>query len=686
VEAAVPGQSYVIKTPGDGSLWVVGAGDQGVLWGAMTVLQLIQPGPRGVSLAGVYIRDHPDFEFRAASDWLLNVEGNRWALDRAQGVEPYVKLVEQKLDRVMRYKVNWVLFDGFGWGLDQRFSGYGEMMRRLNRYARARGIHLMFGGYGASYGMAYQHGPLYEEGAYLGKVFENRERYPDGPVYRCMGFPGGRKGVDPATLGSCRGNDELNALKAEELRRYVEAVHPGALYIHHEDFGGYNGTQKVWLERCPRCRRRWPNDTLSAPDGGAGALANGYSTLVRAVNSVKDPASGYDASRDCQVVLVSPVYIPGTPDSDDWSRVMELWHNIAGQLPKGNGNVQVCFREVFPQRYGGAKWTDGFNAMMRRAGLDLGIWLFLAGGADNDSNDYPFTATAALNPMFWGARGMYNFNGDFYQEPLEIVTAEYTWNARSTGFYSDPRTFDEATETRRRLMSDEDKPREMLALYRDACNRLYGPQAGPVMAGYYSEFTSIPDVPDTRVGARGKYSSYTYLPMTWNHAYAIPEHWRHFGLDSKSWGAEITNEAYVSSMQSLQIDRKELHRRQAHRWKIVAGMNRKGAAYIDRALASSPLPEAVDDLRFLQTSLRVYQPMLDALAEFHTALQLHFGGKDAAAVRGGLQAALAKAEEASRLADQAFPQPLDPLGGEPGVMRRHARRLVESIRMWIGKS
>ena len=489
--------------------------------------------------------------------------------------------------------------------------------------------------------------------------------------------------MDPATLGSCRGNDELNRLKAEELHRFVEAVHPGALYIHHEDFGGYAGTQKVWLERCPRCRKRWPNDALAAPDGGAGGLANGYSALVRAVNSVKDTASGYDASRDCQVVLVSPVYIPGTPDSDDWSRVMELWRNIAGQLPKGE-NVQVCFREVFPQRYGGASWTGGFNSMMHRAGMNLGIWMFLAGGADNYINDYPFTATAALNTLWRGARGMYNFDGDFYQEPMEIVNAEYTWNVRSTGYYSEPRTFDEATEARRRLMSDEDKPREMVALYRDACNRLYGLQAGPVMADYYSAFMPIDDVP-AAPGRSGRYAQYTYLPMTWNHAYAIPEHWRHLALDSKSWGAEITNEAYVSSIEALKIGREELHRRQAHRWGIAAEMNRKGAAYIDRALASSPLPQSVDDLRFLRTSFRVYQPMLEALERFHTALQLHFAGKDAAGVRSALKTALAKADEARRLADQNFPQPLDPLGGEVGVLRRHAQRLVESIQMWIAR-
>jgi hypothetical protein len=211
------GQSYIIATPDDASLWIVGAGEQGALFGIMTALQLIHRGTSGVEISGVYIRDYPDFEFRAAADWLLNIEINRWAFDRGQGVEAFARLCERKLDEALRYKINMVVIDGFGWGLKQRFPGYGELMRRLNGYARARGIHLVFGGYGASYGMAYQTGPSYEEGAYLGEAFKNRESYPDGPVYRCMGFPQGRQGVDPATLGSCRGNEDLNHLKAAEL-------------------------------------------------------------------------------------------------------------------------------------------------------------------------------------------------------------------------------------------------------------------------------------------------------------------------------------------------------------------------------------------------------------------------------------------------------------------------------------
>jgi hypothetical protein len=523
------GQSYVIRMPDRNTLWVIGSSDQGLLFGAMSVLQLIRGRGQGVDIRGVYVRDFPDFEFRTA-DWLLNVEINRWALDRGQGLDAFEQLCRRKLDQALRFKINMVLIDGFGWGLEQRFPEYGKLMRGLNHYARERGIHLLYGGYGASYGIAYQTGPLYEEGAYLGKVFENRESYPNGKIYRCMGFPREKAGPDPSTLGSCRSNEELNKLKAEELRAFVDAVEPGALYIHHEDFGGFEGTQKVWQERCPRCRARWPNDSLMAPDGGAGGLANGYSALIRAIRSVKHAASGYDASRDCQIILVSPVYVPDSPESDVWAHVLELWKNIGLQLPK-TGNVQVCFRETFPQQYGAAKWTQLFRNVTTGAGLNLGIFLFFAGGADNYLSDYPLSGVPAMNAMFQGARSMYSASGDFFREPMELIHAEYSWNMRSTGFFRDPLSYKEAESEHRRYMQPGE-PKQMFdadGIYGAACNLLYGPAAGPIMAGYYKESVWLPDTPGKPDPEPWEES---YLPMTWDRVYAVPSHWRHLALDA----------------------------------------------------------------------------------------------------------------------------------------------------------
>jgi hypothetical protein len=247
------GQNYLILAPDQRSVWVIGASPQGVIWGAASLLQLADGG----DLEAAYIRDYPDFEYRTASDWLLNIEINGWTYDRGQGVDAFARTVEAKLDRALKYKINMALMDGFGFSIAKRPPFYTALMRRLNAYARARGIHLYFGGYGASYGMAYEPVVMYENGAaFKGNVFENRRSYPDGPIYQCMGFPKARRGYDPATLGSCRSNEALNQLKAAELTEFTRAVEPGALYIHHEDFGGFDGAAKAWLQRCQDCRRR----------------------------------------------------------------------------------------------------------------------------------------------------------------------------------------------------------------------------------------------------------------------------------------------------------------------------------------------------------------------------------------------------------------------------------------------
>src|SRR5690606_8733165 len=79
------GQSYVLLFPDDGSAWVVGASEQGTLFGTATLLQLYEGGVLHAS----YVRDHPDFELRAAADWLLNIEINGWTHDRGQGVDAF---------------------------------------------------------------------------------------------------------------------------------------------------------------------------------------------------------------------------------------------------------------------------------------------------------------------------------------------------------------------------------------------------------------------------------------------------------------------------------------------------------------------------------------------------------------------------------------------------------------------
>jgi hypothetical protein len=670
------GQGYVLRTTGEKHLWIIGASPQAVLYGAMTTLQLISRTTNGAVMQGAYIRDYPDFEFRAASDWLLNIEINGWTWDRGQGVEAFAKLMESKIDRALQYKINMALVDGFGFSVAKRPAFYAPLMRRLNRYARARGIHLIYGGYGASYGMAYEPVVMYEQGeGFKGTVFENRRSYPDGELYRCMGFPKARKGYDPAVLGSCRSNEELNHRKAEELREYVAAVEPGALYIHHEDFGGFEGTQKAWLQRCEQCRRRWPNDSLAAPDGGAGALAHGYSELAKAVSSVRNAETGFDGSRDTRVILVSPVYVPDGPTSEAWSQVMELWRNIGLQLPKSK-TIDVCFREVFPLKHGGERFTESFRALMQKSGLNLNTFLFFAGGADRFVTDYPLTGTPSMNALFLGSRGIYNASGDSYQEPMELINAEYSWNAKTTSSPNVPRTYEQARTLLRRFAFDADQPGEIFTAggaFQMATEHLYGAKAAIPMMQYYRESASLPEEQSTTAAnARPM----TYLPLTWDRMYAASSHWRQLIQDSKTWRGRIEDESFSAAVERMSLSQPELHRRLARRWRIASDLNRKGSAHIQQALASAPRRESVDDLVFLRTLRDVYQPLMDTLALYHDALQSRLSGKPAKSQR----ATLALAERAKEMAEKAFPVPIDPVGGEVGALRKLSAKLVDVIR------
>ena len=661
-------QGYVIRFTDSDGTWIVGSSAQAVLYGVMSLLQLIERTAKGAEMPAVYVRDYPDFQFRAASDWLLRIEIDRWALDRGKGVEAFARLFEKKLDRALRFKINMVIADGFGFGLGgRRFPEYGALMRRLNSYARRRGISLMHLGYGAGYDIAAR------TGEYMGQAFENREHYPDGPVYECMASSYRPTGARVIT-GTCRSNEQLNRLKADELRRFVETVEPGALYIHHEDFGDFQSTENSWKRRCQQCRRRWPNDALAARDGGAGGLAHGYASLVEAVNSVKNPATSYEASRDCQIILISPVYLPDAPDPADWSETLELWRNIALELPR-SGNVQFGFREVLPQKQGGEKWTEVFQQVMKKEGIQAGMFLFFAGGADGFRSDFPLTGTPALNAMFTGATTLYNASGDFYQEPMEVINAEYTWNVRSRGRFRDPRRYAEAEELLYQYIYEQDQPTEIFGaggIYELACELLYGPSAGKIMRDYYRECSWIAEAKEAPAQVPDPKAYRGYLPNVWNRAYAASPHWRHLQLDSESWKSEVNIKSESS--------RAENHRRRARRWRILSELNNKGAQYITRALNANPKPDSVEDLQFLQQRFAVYAPLLKALATYHEGLTLQYSGpvKPSAAKRL-FEQALATAKEAERLAVKSFPQPVDPIGSEVGATRTYSEKLVVAI-------
>jgi hypothetical protein len=688
-------QAYVLRTFDNENVLIAG-GAQGILYGAVTLLNLLRQKDGVPAIPGVYIRDYPDFEYRVSSGWLLNGEANRWSLDRGQGIAAYEALVKRKLDRCLKYKINTVMFDGFGCKLDTRGPEYPGLMRRLNAYARERGIHLIFGTYGAGYGMSYQKGPLYEDASYQGTTFINRESYPDGAVYSCMGYNEDkvRKGVNAAELGTCRSNEELNRLKAKELQEFVRAVEPGSIYIHNEDFGGFDTTQKFWLRRCPRCRERWPNDDAAAIDGGAGGVANCLAKLIEAINAVKNPESGFDAARDTKICIASPVYSPSSPSSEDWHKAITHWTNIVRSLPKMS-NLQVAFRETFPQTHGPVRWVDAFNRAMKDVGLDVGVWMYFLSGGDNWCSDVPFVATPCMNSIFQGAQAVYSANGSGYQEAQQLLNAECAWNTHSGTALLGAKIAEESHKLWFEMIQGNV---ELDSVFGDsgflhrACVSLYGESSAPGMVKYYREHVELTEI-EQKADAAGetdntkvlepKKGNVEFVPMAFKKIFGIPVHWRRLALDAKSWGEEIKNERYLKHLADIGIQRAELHNRLKRYWETIGAQSQKACAQLRGALASSPKADSREDLEFFLKSAEVSISLSGALSRFHEGLrQIH--RNEAEGVKAILEDALNRTKGVGALAKKEFPDVTDVNGAEVGCLRKGVGQLEGAIQEWIG--
>jgi hypothetical protein len=604
------GQSYIVRTRGNRDIWIVGSTGQGVLYGATTLLQVLEPNSGGIRVEGIHIRDFPDFRYRAASDWLLRAELNRWAYDWGDGSRAYVARIKRKLEFCTRFKINMVLFDGFGWTVE-KVPGYAAMMRELNAYARARGIKLMFSGFGASFD------PRKVEPEFnIGKIHYNRWSYPDGEPYRCFGES--RTPKHPL-LGTCRSNEELLARIAQDFEAFVRAVEPGALYIHHEDTGHYETTQLRWSDRCERCRKRWPNPDFAALDGGAGAMAHGYKNILRAVQGVKNADTGYDASRDCTVVFISPLYgvdsqrsgmgnAPADPDLG-WNKTLEFWTNVLEQMPK-TPNLEVGFREIFAGR-SGKQWVETYRERMTARGLNPNTFIFYLGGADQYSNgafNNTVTGSPVMNGIFDGAETIYNFNGGLHQEAQQVINAEYSWNSHAPGRMT-PNTYEEGLRHWRALMKNEELPEAVFGregLFARACRLVYGARAGAAISKYFRYYE------ESSAGALPEFYPRQLYPLI--------VLWRFLEGDRPYWDAQPSG-VERRSLESLKVPRQELQRRLAALWRQTAKVNEQAEKLLAAAASAGDLREdAREDFERLRLCNRVGQRMAEMLAAYHDLL------------------------------------------------------------------
>ncbi|MCZ2080261.1 MAG: glycoside hydrolase family 20 zincin-like fold domain-containing protein [Bryobacterales bacterium] len=607
------GQSYVLETRPNSEIWIIGSTAQGVLNGAATFVQLVEPKGTDFEVAGIRIRDYPSFRYRAASDWLLRAELNRWAYDWGDGIAGYTARIRRKLDFCTRFKINMVIFDGFGWSTEKR-PGYAAMMRMLNEYARKRGIKLLFAGYGANFNPN-----AIEPEFHIGKAHVNRRSYPDGEVYSCFGED--RSSLHP-TYGTCRSNDALQRQIAGEVQNFVRAVEPGALYIHHEDTGHYETTQWRWDARCEECKRRWPNPDFAASDGGAGAMAHGYSNIFKAVQRVKNRDTGYDASKDCTVAFISPLYGVDSQRSGlgsakvdpelNWNKTLEFWANAVARMPR-SVNLQIGLREIFPNP-AGQRWMDAWQANMQRQGLSARVFMFFLGGADQYTNgvfNYPFTGNSAMNGMFDGAETIYNFNGGLHQEPQQVINAEYSWNSNAPGRVT-PANFADGLRRWNALMSNEEMPEAVFGpggVFQAACARIYGKQAGASMARFFNYHEERQASANKALPAFYPHRLYPYIVL-----------WRFLQGDA-AFSNVAPSAAEQRELNALKTTRVELQRNVAELWRQNSSVNLKARKYLDEALQAKDLrTDAREDVEYLRKCLVAGQRFADLLAGYHGLL------------------------------------------------------------------
>jgi hypothetical protein len=475
-------QGYVLEVSERGAV-VAALGPQGLQHGAATLLQLLRLEGEAAVAPCCRIEDWPDVRFRAAADWLLNVEINRWGLERGDGRDALLARMKRKIDLAARFKINAIWFDGFGWSVD-RIPGYVDFARELAGEAARRHVRLAYAGYGGGYGFAYQRSQLYRS-PYQGIMHENRASDPAGPVYECVGH-----GDNPVSrrYGTCLSNAELAERKLAELTRFVRECRPGMLYIHDIDSGHLEWAQKGWKLRCARCRQRWPDDRMVSEQGGAAAYASWYRQVARAISAVQTEDGDYVAARDCQIAFVSPVYTVYEDQDDTWTASCDyfaLVSKLVGPFP----NVQFGIREQFA-----SDMPPGPRVAQLKRGLDAvgnghGVFVIAISGGDNYYNDELVSPSLALQSHYEGAETVYAKTLSSVVEPAQVVCAEYAWHSAAPGAFSTTCSRQEMLDLLKRCRAGVEHSADIHGpngLVRRACDRLYGHAAGHWLAQLFT--------------------------------------------------------------------------------------------------------------------------------------------------------------------------------------------------------
>ena len=401
-------QGYIMTRDANGVV-ITAQTSIGILYGLMTLCQLCEEAPETFE-----IYDRPQIRFRGNMNTLW-AESGIWSYDFGDGLEAACHRVEVAIDDAARSKLNMMYIDAFGYETE-RFPGYDKAMSRLAAYGRVRGVRMMFGAYGMSYGASGH------KNGYYGKVYRNRRPYPDGELYDCIGTY--NKGHDPkdikgASYGTCLTNRALTDDKIEEMRQYLRATGTSMIYMHNMDADQIH--EPLWLARCECCRKEYPNDSLYAEDGAAGAFAAFYDQILDAL---------LPEFPDLVICPVSPGYAYAhSSQDDDFEKCRQFWGAVY-KFCRNREFIVPTFRELFYQHESNELRFD----LIREVLPSIGCVYFSSG--DGFYSDKIYTPSAAYVATMRDSDVMLCANGGALQKPTQMANAEYLWNPDHSAFWN----------------------------------------------------------------------------------------------------------------------------------------------------------------------------------------------------------------------------------------------------------
>ena len=457
------GQGYVLDA-GATEARIVGSSPQGTLFGAMTLLQMIECAGEDLAVQGALIRDYPDFREREVGSAYVSTPK---ALDAARDA----------VDFALRHKVN-VLATAVP---RRNYVANAESVRRINAYARERGIR------GALYVFMGGLTPPDDPGAPL----LNRRSYPDGELYRCMGQQ--RSPKDRDTLRWCASNDAMHERMARNIAEYIRRMEPGHTELHAIDNDRWALGKQIWQRRCDQCRKRWPSDDLASMEGLAGAQAYYWNRIIEAIQSVRNADSGYDARRDLTMRIVFPIYCNVAEDDATFEKEMAFYRAISRGL-KHKDNVLFCTRELGRNK-DGRKRFEMMGTMLRENGVQYMGWIW-AGNREHPGwpqahrHYFWFSPLPVMLKAFEGADHLLVAGN--YTLMAQLIGAEYAWNTKSSGWL-DPATNGEYLRNFRALGKSRVTPPAIYGpggFVERACRNMVGEQAGAhMMKGWLTRRT-----------------------------------------------------------------------------------------------------------------------------------------------------------------------------------------------------